>query len=88
MLGKFAVFMVWNHIFFNDEEKTFEKLLTIYIFRTVLVYRVGGRSCDATIVELKYGIISILDTEHSDELGGKLILSALTKYLADEFYRY
>uniref|UniRef100_A0A1B6LMJ5 Heat shock 70 kDa protein 14 n=1 Tax=Graphocephala atropunctata TaxID=36148 RepID=A0A1B6LMJ5_9HEMI len=55
--------------------------------QTVLVYRVGGRSCDATVIDLTHGMISVLDTEHSEEVGGKLLISTLTKYLGEEFYR-
>lgn len=63
-------------------------LSCLFIFRTMLVYRVGGRSCDASVMDLNYGMVSSLDTEFSEDVGGKLLINTLTNYLADEFYRY
>ncbi|XP_046683200.1 heat shock 70 kDa protein 14-like [Homalodisca vitripennis] len=53
----------------------------------VLVYRVGGQTCEATVIDLTHGMITVLDTEHSDIVGGKALIKTLTSYLADAFYR-
>ncbi|XP_046683522.1 heat shock 70 kDa protein 14-like [Homalodisca vitripennis] len=53
----------------------------------VLVYRAGGQTCDASVIDLAYGLITLLDTEHSKAVGGRVLISTLTKYLANDFYR-
>ncbi|XP_054279907.1 heat shock 70 kDa protein 14-like [Macrosteles quadrilineatus] len=62
-------------------------LLSDCITKKVLVYRVGGRSCDVTLIQVDRGFLNIQDTEYTEDVGGKLLINTLTNYLAQEFYR-
>uniref|UniRef100_U5ESP3 Putative heat shock protein n=1 Tax=Corethrella appendiculata TaxID=1370023 RepID=U5ESP3_9DIPT len=55
--------------------------------QNVLVYRLGGISCDATLCSIKHGMIEVTDTIHSKNIGGNLITEQLAEYVAEEFYR-
>ncbi|XP_054280183.1 heat shock 70 kDa protein 14-like [Macrosteles quadrilineatus] len=61
-------------------------LLSDYTKKKVLVYRVGGRSCDVTLVQVD-GFLNLQETEYTEEVGGKLLINTLTTYLAQECYR-
>lgn len=52
----------------------------------VLVYRVGGVSCDATILQIHNGLYEILATVHYPNLGGNYFTKLLTEYIAKEFF--
>lgn len=53
----------------------------------VLVYRIGGSSCDASIVKVTGGIFSIESTTHQSGIGGQYITQALANYIASEFFQ-
>lgn len=53
----------------------------------VLVYRCGGISCDATLIDIQHGLLSIVDNVHSNELGGEKIVKTLMNYLQEEIQR-
>lgn len=52
---------------------------------TILVYRLGGISCDATVVQLDNGLYKILSTVHNPKLGGNFFSKLLADYIAKEF---
>ncbi|KAF6198254.1 hypothetical protein GE061_008001 [Apolygus lucorum] len=52
-----------------------------------LVYRLGGVSCDATVVSIENGFQTIVSHVRDDSLGGKDIISVVTEHLCDEFKR-
>lgn len=51
----------------------------------VLVVRLGGLSSDITIMAVKNGLYSVVDTLHLPHLGGNALTQALSEYLASEF---
>lgn len=51
----------------------------------VLVYRLGGSSCDATVLYVNGGMMSIENSVHRADLGGKLLTHDLVDYIAKEF---
>uniref|UniRef100_A0A8D8VZV7 Heat shock 70 kDa protein 14 n=1 Tax=Cacopsylla melanoneura TaxID=428564 RepID=A0A8D8VZV7_9HEMI len=53
----------------------------------VLVYRCGGISCDVTIVDIQHGLMSIVDSVHSTEIGGEKIVKKLMGHLQEEIQR-
>lgn len=52
-----------------------------------LVYRLGGISCDATVIKLEGGLHTIISYVFNDNIGGKDMVNALCRYLAEEFRR-
>ncbi|KAI5718830.1 hypothetical protein M8J76_000837 [Diaphorina citri] len=53
----------------------------------VLVYRCGGISCDATVIDIQHGLLSIVDSIHSTEFGGEKIVKKLVAHLQEEIQR-
>lgn len=51
-----------------------------------LVVRLGGLSTDLTILSVRNGLYSVVDTVHLSQLGGHILTQALSEYLASEFY--
>lgn len=52
----------------------------------VLVYRLGGVSCGATVMRIYNGMVNILGSSCKEDVGADHILTQLTKYLAQEFF--
>ncbi|KAK9500495.1 hypothetical protein O3M35_001750 [Rhynocoris fuscipes] len=52
-----------------------------------LVYRLGGVSCDATVIKLEGGLQTIVGYVYSDTIGGKQMSNVVCKHLAEEFRR-
>lgn len=52
----------------------------------VFVVRLGGLSSDLTIMSVRNGLYSVIDSLHLSHLGGNEITQALTDYLATEFF--
>lgn len=63
---------------YNIEENTEEDI-------NVLVYRLGGTSCDATIVKVSSGFMSIEKSVYRSDLGGHCLTRDLADYIAQEF---
>lgn len=53
----------------------------------ILVYRCGGISCDVTIIDIQHGLLSIVDSVHSTEIGGEKITKKLMAHLQEEIQR-
>lgn len=53
----------------------------------VVVYRLGGVSCDATVLKVMCGFQAILSHVRHCDVGGKDIVKSLTDHLAEEFKR-
>lgn len=51
----------------------------------VLVYRLGGSSCDVTIAKVSGGFISIEKSIYRTDLGGQCLTKHLADYIAQEF---
>ncbi|XP_063531043.1 heat shock 70 kDa protein 14 [Cydia strobilella] len=51
----------------------------------VLVYRLGGSSCDASIVNISGGFISVEKNIFRSDLGGQCLTKDLANYIAQEF---
>lgn len=51
----------------------------------VLVYRLGGTSCDVTIVRVSAGFLSIEKNVYRSDLGGQCLTRDLANYIAQEF---
>lgn len=56
-------------------------------FRYILVYRLGGISCDATILYVNSGLISIVASEHTKTIGGYKLIETLKAHLIEEVKR-
>lgn len=56
--------------------------------RLVLVYRLGGLSCDATVMSVDQGLQIIVSHVRNANLGGQDIIDLVTEHLRDEFKRY
>lgn len=52
----------------------------------VLVVRLGGLSSDLTIMSVRNGLYSVVDSHHLAHLGGNILTQALSEYLASEFF--
>lgn len=52
----------------------------------VLIVRLGGLTSDLTIMSVKNGLYSVIDSLHLTHLGGNILTQALSEYLASEFY--
>ncbi|XP_050440434.1 heat shock 70 kDa protein 14-like [Adelges cooleyi] len=53
----------------------------------VLVYRLGGISCDATILYVNSGLVSIKASEHTKSIGGYKLIEILKSHLIDDVKR-
>jgi len=60
----------------------------IYNYRYILVYRLGGISCDATILYVNSGLVSIVASEHTKAIGGYKLIETLKAHLIEEVKRY
>lgn len=52
----------------------------------VLIIRLGGLSSDLTIMSIRNGLYSVVDSLHLPHLGGNILTNALSEYLASEFF--
>lgn len=52
----------------------------------VLVVRLGGLTADLTIISVRNGLYSVVDSVHLPHLGGNIITQVLSEYLAQEFF--
>lgn len=52
----------------------------------VLVVRLGGLTADLTIITVRNGLYSVVDSVHLPHLGGNMITQVLSEYLAQEFF--
>lgn len=52
----------------------------------VLVVRLGGLSTDLTIMSVRDGLYSVVNSLHLSQLGGCILTQALSEYLASEFF--
>lgn len=52
----------------------------------VLVVRLGGLSSDLTIMSVRDGLYSVIDSLHLSHLGGNILTKALSEYFASEFF--
>lgn len=52
----------------------------------VLVVRLGGLTTEFTIVTVRNGLYSVVDSLHLPHLGGNILTQALSEYLASEFF--
>lgn len=52
----------------------------------VLVVRLGGLTSDLTILTVRNGLYSVVDSVHLPHLGGNILTQALSEYLAGEFF--
>lgn len=52
----------------------------------VLIVRLGGLSTDLTIMSVRNGLYSVIDSLHLSHLGGNILTQALSEYLASEFF--
>lgn len=64
-------------------------MINIFIVqcRYILVYRLGGISCDATILYVNSGLVSIVASEHTKTIGGYNLIEALKVHLIEEVKR-
>lgn len=53
--------------------------------RTVLIFDLGGGTCDVSILRIKNGEFRVLSTAGNSHLGGENFNSCLVKHLIDEF---
>ena len=56
-----------------------------FFFSNVLVYRVGGTSLDATILNVTSGIYRVVASRTLRDLGGSHIDQLIVEYFATEF---
>lgn len=60
----------------------------IVFYRHILVYRLGGISCDATVLYVNAGLVSIVASEHTKAIGGYKLIETLKAHLIEEVKRY
>lgn len=53
----------------------------------ILVYRVGGVSCEATVFHFSYDMVKMKGTVFRGDVGGDQLLDSVTNYLAEDFTR-
>ncbi|XP_077302021.1 heat shock 70 kDa protein 14-like [Arctopsyche grandis] len=53
----------------------------------VLIYRLGGSSCDVSVVRVVAGVFTIEESSHQTLIGGQYITKDLADYIAKEFYQ-
>ncbi|KAL4091946.1 hypothetical protein QTP88_026545 [Uroleucon formosanum] len=53
----------------------------------ILVYRLGGISCDATVLYVNSGLVSIVASEHTKAIGGYKLIETLKAHLIEEVKR-
>jgi len=51
------------------------------------VYRLGGISCDATILFINSGLVSVVASEHTKSIGGYKLIEVLKNHLIEEVKR-
>lgn len=51
------------------------------------MYRLGGISCDATILFMNCGLVSIVASEHTKAIGGYKLIEVLQGHLIEEVKR-
>lgn len=51
------------------------------------MYRLGGISCDATILYVNSGLVSIVASEHTKTIGGYKLIETLKIHLIEEVKR-
>ena len=62
-------------------------MLSILLFSVVLVYHLGGNSLQVTLLAVNSGIYRIIDTIHSNKIGGRQFDDILLEHFASEFKR-
>uniref|UniRef100_A0A1B6ETG7 Heat shock 70 kDa protein 14 n=1 Tax=Cuerna arida TaxID=1464854 RepID=A0A1B6ETG7_9HEMI len=60
---------------------------TIKPLQTILVYRLGGTTYEIAAYELMKGMLFLLNSEHSEEIGGFHFTNTLFEYFAEEFLK-
>lgn len=70
--------MIVTYLFLNS---------IILWYRYILVYRLGGISCDATILYVNSGLVSIVASEHTKDIGGYKLIETLKAHLIQEVKR-
>ncbi|XP_046680254.1 heat shock 70 kDa protein 14-like [Homalodisca vitripennis] len=55
--------------------------------QTILVYRLGGTTYEVAAYEMINGMLFLLNSEHSEEIGGFHFTNTLFEYFADEFLK-
>ena len=65
----------------------FKKKIFFFICRFVLVFRLGGVSCDVTVVRVIGGLFSIVVGVSDYKLGGDNFTEVLLTHLQGEFKR-
>jgi len=55
--------------------------------RCILVYRLGGSTCDVSVVNVSGGLYTILKHARESGIGGQNITNRLSDYIAKEFYQ-
>jgi len=60
----------------------------VMLYRYILVYRLGGISCDATVLYVNSGLVSIVASEHTKAIGGYKLIETLKAHLIEEVKRY
>ena len=63
-------------------------ILENVFFSKVLVYRLGGSSCEVSIVNVASGVYQTLGSKHSTNVAGYLFTEELVKYFVTEFKRF
>lgn len=52
----------------------------------VLVVRLGGLTADLSVISVRNGLYTVVDSVHLPHLGGNIITQVLSEYLAQEFF--
>lgn len=58
------------------------------MYSLVLVYHLGGRTLQVTLISVNSGMYRILDSFYNNSIGGESFDEVLVSHLADEFKRY
>ena len=59
-----------------------------FLYSIVLVYHLGGRSLQITLISVNSGIYRIMDSIYDDSIGGGKFDEVLVQHLAAEFKRF
>lgn len=51
------------------------------------MYRLGGITCDATILYINSGLVSIVASEHTKDIGGYKLIETLKIHLIEDVKR-
>ncbi|XP_054289323.1 heat shock 70 kDa protein 14-like [Macrosteles quadrilineatus] len=54
---------------------------------TIIVYRLGGTTCEITGSEISKGMVTIIGSTYKEDIGGNLFTDVLANYLADQFVK-